>query len=158
MGASETRKRLRLEATRKLDAELREADAREDLDSFIKKPTVLGPRRPEVEKQMVLRTARLLYSGRPLGLRLGAAIGICRGYSKTGFGSLEQHAEKLLTKERIDRLNKGCPLDIDGWLSYCKHLQANRDLLVLSSLGIARLSFRCRPSLTDYRICMGVRI
>ena len=156
--ARKHRSAARREATRKFKSDLHEAEALDDLDLFIKNPTVYGQRRLDVEKQMVLRTADLLYSGRHPGLRLGAAVGISRGYSKTGFRSLQQHAGKLLTEERIGRLNDCCPLDdLDGWLGYSKHLQGNQNFLVLSSLGMTRLSFRYRPSLIGYRICMGVR-
>lgn len=160
MGYFEARKRrsaARREATQKLTSDLHETAALEELDLFIETPAAYDSRRQDVEKQMVLRTAEFLYSGRHPGLRLGAAIGICRGYSKTDFRSLQQHAGTLLTEKRIDRLNDCCPLgDLNSWLGYSKHLQNNQELLVLSSLGMAHLPFRYRPSLIGYRICMGV--
>ncbi len=148
----------RREATRQFTSDLHEADALHELEFFITNRPVYGSRRPDVEKEMALRTAGLLYSGQYPGLRLGAAIGICQGYDKTGFRSLQQHAGKFLTEERISRLNDRCPLDdLGSWLVYSKHLQGNQELLVLSSLGMAHLSFRYRPLLIGYRVCMGVR-
>ncbi len=161
-GRATARRQAVRDITRKVASDLHEAAAVEDLELFIKKPTVYKTRRPEVEKQMSIRTAGLLYSGHHPGLRLGAAIALSRGYSKTDFAILREHAKRVLTEERIGRLNDCCPLDSpDTWFGYSKHLQGEQTLLVLASLGWDPSSVTsCQYSLILViwlRICVGVR-
>lgn len=75
-------------------------------------------------------------------------------------GSLKTYAKTLLTEKRIAGLNKACPLDVKDRPRHCKHLalRAEHHLLVLSSLGLARLPTHFyRPSLTDSIICLETR-
>ncbi|KAK4095690.1 hypothetical protein N658DRAFT_109274 [Parathielavia hyrcaniae] len=136
-GDLEARKQRDARAKAYRDA-LQKEEVLDKLTQFIKEPTNFARRRRDVEKDMALRTAELLYSGLCPKLRLGAAIGISRSYDKMAFDRLRQLASDVLTDDYVDRLNERYPLDdLDHWLLYSKLLREDPKLLVLASLEFA---------------------